>query len=182
MRTAAVCLSVLLGAVLLFALQGPLYRERGPGMARTDQVQAFLELTDQQIKELSAVRSSFLEAAQPLMQQIREKLQAMRDAREQGASSAVLEQAQAELADLQTQEKSLRSQYRVQALAILTDQQKTKLALLQQALDLMPIAGQAAGLNLLDGPPGVPGGPGGASMGGPGFLGGGPPAGRPPRL
>jgi Spy/CpxP family protein refolding chaperone len=145
-------------------------------------VQAYLELTDQQIKELTALRTSFMEAAQPLMQQIREKLRAMREAREQGASSALMEQYRAELADLRAQEENLRSQYRVQAQATLTDLQKTKLAVLQKAIDLMPVAGQAVGLNLLDGPPGIPGGPGGAPMGGPGFLGGGPPAGRPPRL
>lgn len=167
MRITAGCLSLLLGAMTLFAQQGPFGRGGGMMMARTDEVQAFLGLSDQQVKDLNAVRSTFRDAARPLMQQIGEKMKALRDAREQDPNSATVTQLKADLADLQKQEQTLRSQYRSQAQAILTGQQKSKLAALQQALELMPVARQAVGLNLLDAPQDFPGGPGGAWMGGP---------------
>jgi len=167
MRITVGCLSVLLGAVTLFAQEGPFGRGGRMIPARTDEVQAFLSLSDQQVKDLSAVRNTFRDAARPLMQQIGEKMRALRDAREQDPNSALVTQLRADLADLQKQEQTLRAQYRSQAQAILTEQQKSKLAALQQALELMPVARQAAGLNLLDAPQDFPGGPGGAWMGGP---------------
>jgi len=172
MKIAGVCLAVLLGAVLLFALQGPFERGRGMNAVPTDRVQTFLSLSDQQLQDLKAVQSSFREAAAPMMQKIGEKMRALREAVEQDPDSALVTQLKAELADLRTQEQNLRSQYRAQAEAILTSQQKTRLAVLQQALELMPIIRQATGLNLLDAPQDFPGGPGGARMGGPPPLGG----------
>jgi len=71
--------------------------------------------------------------------------------------------------------KELRAQYGSQAQKILTEEQRTSLAALQKALDLMPTVRQAIGLNLLEGPEGFPGG-----FGGPEFFRGRGPGGAPP--
>lgn len=160
MKISTVTLAVLLAAGVVFAQQGPFGGEGRMGVVQTDQVKAFLSLSDQQLQALSGIQTSFREAAHPLMQQIREKAQTLRQTLQQDRNADVT-QLKADLAGLQDQVKDLRAQYRRQSLQILTDEQKTSLASLQKLLDLMPTVHQAIGLNLLEGPDGFPGGFGG---------------------
>jgi hypothetical protein len=69
--------------------------------------------------------------------------------------ATLVTQLKADLASLRDQEEVLRTQFRPQALSLLTAGQKTKLAALEQALSLMGVAHQAAGLNLLETPQGT---------------------------
>ncbi len=159
MKIAVVLLSVLVCVGALFS-QGGFPPPGPPPELQTDQVKAFLALSDQQLQDLSSIQSSFRTAADPLMQQIREKMDALRQALHQDTvDTALVTQLKADTASLQSEVKSLQAPYRTKALAALTDQQKTSLASLQAALDLMPAAMQAGALNLLDAPPGPPGGP-----------------------
>jgi Spy/CpxP family protein refolding chaperone len=166
MKITTMSLAALLCAGALLAQQGsPKWGQR-PNGAPTDKVKAFLNLTDQQVQDLTAVQVSFRQAARPLRQQMEEKAKAQRQASAQNpVDSALVTQLQADLASLRTQQQSLHATYRTQALNILSDQQKTGLANLQQALDLMPAAHQAAGLNLLELPQGFQGGPGARRFG-----------------
>ncbi len=161
MKITSVALTLLISVAALFSQRG--FPPPGPppdGMP-TDQVKIYLGLTDQQLSDLASIQSAFREAADPLMQQIGEKMQALREAEHQASiDTTLVTQLQADIATLQTQLETLRAPYRVKSLAVLTDQQKTSLAALQQALDLMRAAHQAAGLNLLDAPDLFPGRPG----------------------
>jgi hypothetical protein len=159
MKITNVPFAVLLCVGALFS-QGGLPPGPPPDGPQTDQVKAYLVLSDQQLKDLGSIQDSFRAAAEPLMQQIGEKARALRQAlRQNPVDSALVTQLKADIASLQAQESSLRATYRAQAQSILIDQQKTSLASLQQALDLMPAALQATALNLLDAPQGFPGGP-----------------------
>ncbi len=161
MKIVTVAFAVLVCVAALFSQGG--FPPPGPppdGM-RTDQVKTYLALSDQQLQDLAAIQSSFREAADPLMQQIGEKMQALRQALQQDTvDSSLVTQLKADIASLQAQMQTLRAPYRAKAQAVLTDQQKTSLAALQQAFDLMQAAFQASSLNLLDTPEGFPGGGG----------------------
>lgn len=172
MKIATLSLAVLLSFGALFAQRqfgGP-----GPGMGepKTDQLQTFLELSDQQVQELLNVGKALREAESPLMQQMRDKMQTLRETRDNGGDVTSLE---ADIASLRSQQQTLREQYVVQAKAILSTTQSEKLANLQKALELMPAAQEALGLNLLEAPEGAWGGPGGRP-----FRRGPAPAGAPP--
>jgi len=174
MKSVTVSFAVLLAAAVVFAQQGPFGGGPRMGVVQTDQVKAFLNLSDQQLKDLASLQSSFRDAARPLMQQIREKGQTLRQTLQQDPNADVT-QLKADMTSLQSQVKDLRAQHRSQSLEILTDEQKTSLASLQKVLDLMPTVHQAIGLNLLEGPEGFPGGFGGPEF----FRGHGP--GAPPK-
>lgn len=164
MRTATVLFAVLLVAAAVFAQQGPPAGMPHRGMVQTDLIKSFLNLSDQQLQDLTGIETSFRQAARPLMQQMREKGQTMRQTLQQDPK-ADISQLQADLANLRTQIKDLHAEYQAQAQRVLTEEQKTSLATLQKALELMPAAHQAMGLNLLERPEGFPEG-----FGGPGFF------------
>jgi len=161
-----VSLTVLLCSGVLLAQRG-FRSEADSATAPVDQLKTYLNLTDQQLQSLKSVQSDYRDAAGPTMQQIRETSQALRQAMQQN-DTANAAKYQAALEGLQKDLQSLRSQYKVKAQNLLTNEQKGKLIELQQALDLMPVAQQAGSLNLVDMPAG--GGPG---FGGPGMRGGG---------
>jgi Spy/CpxP family protein refolding chaperone len=174
MKIATVSLAMLLSVAVVFAQRGPLGGGPRMGAVQTDLIKSFLNLSEQQLQDLKNLQTSFRDAAHPLMQQIREKAQTLRQTMEQN-SSADVTQLKADLASLQSQVKDLRAQNRNQALGILTEDQKTNLATLQKVLEMMPTAHQALGLSLLEGPEGFPGGFGGPEF----FRGRGP--GAPPK-
>jgi Spy/CpxP family protein refolding chaperone len=174
MRIATVLSAVLLIAGAVFAQQGPAAGGPHRGMVQTDLIKAFLNLSDQQLQDLTGVETTFREAARPLMHQMREKAQTMRQTLQQDPK-ADISQLQADLASLRTQIKDLQTQYQAQAERVLTEEQKANLATLQKALELMPTVHQAMGLNLLERPEGFPEGFGGPRF----FRGRGP--GAPPK-
>ncbi len=160
MRIATVLFAVLLVAGAAFAQQGPAAAAPHRGLVQTDLIKSFLNLSDQQVQDLTGIETSFRDAARPLMQQMREKGQTIRQTLQQDPQ-ADISQLQSDLASLRTQIKDLRAQYQAQAQKVLTEDQKTSLASLQKALELMPTAHQAMALNLLEQPEGFPGGFGG---------------------
>jgi Spy/CpxP family protein refolding chaperone len=163
MRIATVLFAVLLVAAAVFAQQGNTARVPHRGVVQTDLIRSFLNLSDQQVQDLTGVETSFREAGRPLMQQMRDKTQTMRQTLQQDPK-ADISQLQSDLANLRTQIKDLHAQYQAQAQKVLTEEQKTSLATLQKALELMPTIHQAMGLNLLERPEGFPGGAGGAQF------------------
>lgn len=163
MRIATVLFAVLLVAGAAFAQQGPAAGAPHRGMGQTDLIKSYLNLSDQQVQDLTGIEASFREAARPLMQQMREKGRTMRQTLQQDPK-ADISQLQSDMASLRTQIKDLHTQYQAQAQRVLTEDQKTSLATLQKALELMPSVHQAMGLNLLDRPEGFPGEFGGGPL------------------
>lgn len=160
MKIATVSFALLLTASTAFAQSGMWGRGPGMGAAATDQVKAYLNLSDAQLQQITGLQSSFREAARPLMQQMREKAKTLRQTLKNDPNADVT-QLKADMASLRSQVKDLRAQYRTQADNVLTEDQKASLATLQKALELVPTAHQAIGLNLLEGPEGFAGGFGG---------------------
>ncbi|MBI4907944.1 MAG: hypothetical protein HY820_30240 [Acidobacteria bacterium] len=115
-----------------------------------------LSLTDPQITALTAVSKARSEAQSALYRQINEKNTALNTLLNSGSTDA------ARIGQLMIEIASLRKQtvpsepYRSQALGILSPDQKTKLPVLVQALQLQTAAYQATSLNLIDSPAPTP--------------------------
>ncbi len=171
MKITSISLAVVVCVGTLFAQRGPFDRGPRAELFQADQLKDYLGLSDQQLQDLKGVQSSFRDAAQPLMQQIAEKMRAVRQALKQDPNADV-SQLRTDIAGLQTGVQNLRAQYRVQAQNYLTGEQTAKLAALQKALELMPAAHQAVGLNLLEPPEGFPAGAVGPQFRGPRGMGG----------
>ena len=149
-------LALLLCAGMLVAQQATPNRGPRANMMQTDQLKAYLGLSDQQMQDLSGVQRSFRQAARPLMQQMADKSKELRQAMQQNpVDSSLVSQLKGDLTELRDQVQGLRTQYRAQAQGFLTEDQKTKLGALEKALELLPAARQAAGLNLLEIPEGA---------------------------
>ncbi len=163
MRIATVSFAVLLAAAAAFAQQGPPGAGPYRGMVQTDQIKTFLNLSDQQVQDLTGIETSLRDSARPLMQQMREKAQTLRQTLKQDPNADVT-QLKADMASLRSQMKDLHAQYQAQAQKVLTEEQKVNLATLQKALELMPTIHQAIGLNLLERPENFQGGLGGGQF------------------
>ncbi len=151
MKFRTILLTAALSATTLLAQPGP----RGPRAdANLDALKGVLELTDQQVTDLQAARQTFFETElQPLMQQVREKRQALREEMQQASPNAsIIGQLQVEIAALHNQVKAKHDELAAQLRATLTDAQRAKLDELQAAASLLPAIQEARHLNLLDAP------------------------------
>lgn len=152
---------ITLAATALFA-QGP----GGPHMhrmaaGRTTAAQSYLNLTDAQISQLKQLRQSEMAALKPIFQQIGPLRETLRTQEQSGSPDAsAVGKLVLSIQALEQQTEPIRSSYQQQAQAVLTADQKTKLAALESAAALIPAIHEASGLNLLT-PPKGEFGPGG---------------------
>ena len=119
-------------------------------VAKTDQVQSYLNLTDTQIQALKQLHQSEMAALKPIMQQmapLRQSLNTQMKETSGDATAAV--KLVANIQGLQQQIAATHASFKAQSLAVLTADQKTKLAALESAAALMPAIHQAMSLNLL---------------------------------
>lgn len=142
---------------------------RGPRGAAADgappaeAAKTYLALTDSQVTGFQAVRQTAQTGAQPLLEQVRTKQQALRAAlNATNVDAAAVTALRAEIAALEVQLKTIRDNARAQMVALLGPDQKAKLATLEAASALHAEIAGAAGIGLLDGP----GGPGFGPTGG----------------
>lgn len=160
----------------LFA-QGPAFAP-GPGgprhmmmMAKTGQAQSYLNLTDAQIQSLKQLQQSEMTANKPVMEQIAPLRESLQTQLQGGsADAAAVGKLMLSIQTLEQQIKANRDSFHEQALAVLTADQKTRLAALQSAADLMPTIHQAMALNLLSPPAGAVMEFGMSTAGGPGQI------------
>lgn len=167
-----ILLVVLLAGCTLFAQgpgPGPFAGGGTPPTPPTDQIKAYLALTDAQIQTLEGIRTAEREKLSTYMTQIQQKQTALQQALQQGSTAATVGQLLLDIQALHKQIDGLRSQFHDQAVATLTADQKTKLKALEDAAKLRLTIEQAIGLYLVtpETPAGVgPGmGPGGFGMG-----------------
>jgi len=138
-----------------------------PPADRFGAVQAAVGLTYTQVTQLLELRKQQGEAVRTPSQQMRERQKALRDGLQAGtADAAALGNLLLEIQSLGKKIRETHESFRAQALALLDDQQKANLAKLEEAMKLQPAIGQAAGLNLLQGPGAGPGPGPGPMMGG----------------
>lgn len=160
-------LTMILPACLLFlsvwarAQQAPPPNPPGPPPGPGDAIRNILDLSAQQLQQLTDLRNSFQQKTRDLANQIRTLEQKKNDLLQSSNPNPT------ELGNLLIQEQSLRKQiqdaaksYHDAALALLTSAQKQKVAQIQEALRLAPQAGPLGAFGLIEGP-----GPGGGFRG-----------------
>lgn len=143
------------------------------GAAASNSIVAYLALTDTQLASFEAIRTTARTAAEPIMEQIRTKHEALRAAREAN-NATLMASIQLEIDALEKQLETQRANAQTQMVGSLTADQKAKLATLTAAAALFDEVRGAAGIGLLTPPEGAgPGfGPGGGKGKGKGFGGG----------
>jgi Spy/CpxP family protein refolding chaperone len=154
--------SIVLSATAMFA-QGPGGFHGHNMPAKTTEVQSYLNLTDAQISSLQQLHQSEMAALKPIFQQIAPLHESLRTQTQSGADATAVGKLVLNIQSLEQQAAPIRSSFQQQALAVLTADQKTKLAALESAAALMPTIHEATALNLLARPKG-PEGPGGVEM------------------
>jgi Spy/CpxP family protein refolding chaperone len=180
-------LIVLLSLAGALIAQGPGGFGFPPGAAQpgTDLVKAYLSLTDSQIQGLQQFERQAANALQSTFQEIQQKQLTLQEQLDKGSTDAgALGKLLLDIESLRKRVSQTQENFRNQAVATLTAEQKTKLKTLEDAVKLQPAIGQAVGLLLLTPPQPATGGLGfGPLGGGRGRPGGGGPMrfGRPPR-
>jgi Spy/CpxP family protein refolding chaperone len=141
-------------------------------------VRTYLTLTDSQMAGLQAIRQTAQTAAEPLLEQLRAKQQALRVALNQTTvDAAAINALRAEITVLEERLKRIRDDARAQMMALLGPEQKAKLATLEAAAALHAEIQGAAAMGLLEGPgPGFGPGAKGRGKGGSGAAAPGAPA------
>ena len=153
--------------------QEPPEGPRGPQGFRGEALKQHLQLTEQQQEDLKANRQALREAIQPLMRQMREKRNLLRNEMQSETPNAgTIGQLNVEIKELGEQMKAARESSRAEAVALLDSNQQVALAELQRALELQGVARQAAAANLLAAPEGAFGMYAGMGRGPRGFRGG----------
>jgi len=118
-----------------------------------DQVKAYLNLQDSQIQSLVQLQQQNMQAAQSLLGELAAKQQTLRDQLDRGSTdAAALGKLLLETETLRKRLSEIHTSYRTQALSLLTAEQRTKLATLEQALKLEAAVRQAMALGLLSPP------------------------------
>lgn len=164
-------LVVCLSALTVAAQTAPTARPAPP----VDALKQALNLTGAQITQLEQLQQSARGAAQPLAAQIQTRRQALNQAMQQTAPDPLtVGRLMVEIKGLGEQIRLNGEKFRLQALALLTADQKAKLKTLEDAARLQPAIGQAVMLNLIEppqgaaGPRGMAGPMGRRGFGGPG--------------
>jgi Spy/CpxP family protein refolding chaperone len=118
-----------------------------------NEAKQYLGLSDAQTQSLETIVRNKNQAQQNVWQQISEKNRALYQLLEAGTGSASqIGQLMLDIRNLEKQMPTLEAPYRTQALNVLTADQKSKLAKLDEALKLQSTASQAASLLLLEYP------------------------------
>jgi hypothetical protein len=121
-----------------------------------NELKTFLGLSDTQLNSLFSIQDSRNQALQSIYTQINDKYTQLYSLLNAGTGTATqLGQLLLDIGVLQKQVSS-DSAYRTQALAVLTPDQKTKLATLVQAMQLQTAVWQGVDLLLLDGSNPIP--------------------------
>ena len=148
-------------AILVFVLStGTLLAQQGPpamgprsGTPRLDALKSFLQLSDQQVQNLTALLTSFRDAVKPIHEQIMTKQKELKQELDKASPDpSVVAQLMVDVKNLRNQIKTKRDELRPQLVAILSDSQKSALATLQQALSLQHAAHQAVESSLIEAP------------------------------
>lgn len=162
MRIAGLALSALLLVGAVFAQQGPPQGRPHAGGGALQELKTYLNLSDAQVSNLTAVETAMRDALKPLVQGLAEKTKALRDENQKTTPDPkVVAQLKQDIAGLRDQIQTQRASYQKQLLGFLNPDQITALNKLEQVLKLFPVARAAAALDLID----APDGPGGGRMG-----------------
>jgi Spy/CpxP family protein refolding chaperone len=140
--------------------QGPgamAQRQRARAAVNADALKQYLNLTDSQVEQLRTARKDLAQANKPVLDQIREKAQALRqEMKSDKPDSTKVGQLTVELKALREQIRTSRDGLGAKTRAILSPEQQAKLKNLEEAQKLAPAIRQAVALGLIDAPEGAP--------------------------
>ena len=148
-------------ALLAFVLSvGTLLAQASPsssgsrwGAPHLDALKSFLQLSDQQVQDLTALQGSFRDSVKPIHQQIMtDQKQLKQEMSKASPDSGVVTQLLTDIKILRNQIKTKRDGLQPQMLALLSDAQKSQLTNLQQTLSLQQAAHQATAFGLVEAP------------------------------
>ncbi len=130
-------------------------RPSGPRGSRGEALQEHLQLNEQQKEALRANRQALRKTTRPLVEQMREKRNQIREQmRSETPDASTIGKLNVEMRELVDQVKAAREASRAEAVALLDEKQQAALSELEQALALQQVARQAVGANLLAVPEG----------------------------
>ena len=116
-----------------------------------DALQNYLQLTDLQVTDLTAVNAALREAVHPIRQQIREKQHELRgELRQEVPNTGLVGQIEVDIKNLKNEAAAIRADFMVQSRALLTSDQVAALGALENALSLVAPATQAVRANLIE--------------------------------
>jgi hypothetical protein len=166
MKKSIFVFAFLLSVGTFLAEQGPPSGGPGSRTPRLDALKSYLQLSDKQVQDLTALLSSFRSTVKPIHEQIMAKRQSLKQEMAKASpDSSVVAQLLVDIKNLENQIKTQRDGLRPQLLALLSDSQKNLLSTLQQALSLQRAAHEAAALDMIEGPQGNTPGPEGFARG-----------------
>ena len=159
-------LTILAACLFLLSASGSAQQTPPPNPPRPgDAIKNILDLSDQQLQQLTDLRNTFLQRMRDFGPQLRTLEQRKQELLQSASPDATA------LGNLLLQEQNLHKQmqdankaYHDAALALLTSAQKQKATQIQEAVRLAPQAGPLAAFGLIEGP-GPGGGPGGPGFG-----------------
>ncbi len=169
LKLATLVTSAALFAALYLNAQRPRFADAATSTTGTpttpaDAAKTYLSLTDSQITGFNAIRQTAQTAAQPILDQLRTKEQALGQAmRATPVDATTIASLQTDINNLRAQLDKIQSDARAQMIATLSTDQQAKLATLTAAAALRPQIDGASMLGLIAGP--GPGGPGGFGSG-----------------
>lgn len=144
---------------------------QSPDLPPVDALKAYLNLTDSQVQALQQIHQQDRQANRVTIQKMRQTQANLDDLLQKGgADAATTGRMVLDIQEMQSSLKKTRGAFNAQAASTLTPEQKTKLAALQAALQLMPAIHEASSFGLLASPQGdtAMGGRYGRGPGGPG--------------
>jgi len=131
-----------------------------PGPPRHEELQQALGLTEDQVRQLTDLRTQEREELRGVLDQLRSKGRALHEAIEsQSPDAAAVGNLLIDMKKLRGEMRGTNAGYREKAVGLLSTEQKTKLKALEEAAGLAQAIRQGIGLNLLA-PPELPWGPG----------------------
>lgn len=157
MRFAAILFTA--GLAVCYA-QPPFARGAGSppdGAPPLDALQTYLGLTTDQLTAFQSIRETTRTAVEPILEQIRTKVMALRDAVKNNDTTTA-GQLQVEIQGLRDQIAQIQDNAHAQTLAVLSAGQKDKLTVLEDAAQLQNEVRQAIAAGLIEPPEGA--GPG----------------------
>lgn len=126
---------------------------QAPFQPAVDQIKAYLNLQDSQIQTLQQLRQQQMQAVQSTLSEMAAKQQSLREQLDRGSTDATaLGKLLLEIEALRKRANVTDTSFRTQAVNVLTTEQKTKLAALEQAHKLAPAIQQAVALGLVTPP------------------------------
>lgn len=135
--------------LILIATAGCMLAQ-SPDLPPADALKAYLNLTDSQVQALQQIHEQDRHANRATIQKMRQTQANLDDLLQKGgADAATTGRMVLDIQEMQTSLKKTRGSFNAQAANTLTPEQKTKLAALQGALQLMPAIHEAASFGLL---------------------------------